>query len=152
MKTLYALVGAIGIGISPVYGDNSTAQTTPTTEVKNIEELLHVTDSTFDKEVLQSKTPVIVDFYSEWCGPCRMLAPIYADTCKQYDNKLKFTKMNTSNNNKMSNKYNIQFIPTLVIFEKGKEISRHTGYLEKEELVKFIDKSLGCKEDCKDDK
>ncbi len=153
MKTLYTLVGAIAIGCSSgvAYADNASAAssgattqttTTQSPQAKSIDELLHVTDATFEQEVLKAHTPVIVDFYATWCPPCDMLAPIYAETSKQYTGKVKFVKLDVDKNKKKCIKYGVHAIPALIIFSKGKEISRSVGYMEKDELVKFIDDAV----------
>lgn len=92
--------------------------------------MLVINNKTFKKEVLESKTPVLVDFYADWCGPCRMLGPILDDLSKEaeYKDKLKFAKLDTEQDPDLATENNVSGIPCLIIFHKGKEALRIVGY------------------------
>ena len=92
----------------------------------------HTTDATFDADVLQSKTPVLVDYWAEWCGPCKMIAPILDDVATGYEGKLQIAKMNVDENR----------IPTLMLFKDGQLAATKVGALSKSQLTAFIDQQL----------
>ncbi len=106
------------------------------------ENILAVTDSSFENDVLQSTVPVLIDFWAEWCGPCRMIAPILEDIAKDYHGKVKIMKMNIDQNSTTPSKYAIRGIPTLLIFKAGKVAGTKTGYMAKSQLTGFIDSHL----------
>ena len=101
--------------------------------------VLEVTDSTFDSEVLQSQVPVLVDFWATWCGPCRMIAPVVEEVAKQYEGKVKVTKVDVDNNVRIATKYDIRSIPTLYIFKGGKVVQTIIGAVPKNQLTTALD-------------
>ena len=101
-----------------------------------------ISDSEFEGTVLQSNTPVFVDFWAPWCGPCRIIAPAIDDLAPGYDGKIAFTKMNVDENPMVAQKYQVTSIPTLMIFKNGQVADRLIGALPKTELQKFIDRNL----------
>ena len=103
---------------------------------------VEVNDSNFDQMVLQSKTPVLVDFWAVWCGPCRMVAPVVEELAGEYEGKVTFTKLNVDENPKTASQYGIMSIPTLLIFKDGAPVSNIVGFRPKPELKKSIDAAL----------
>ena len=97
-----------------------------------------VTDNTFGTEVLKSELPVLVDFWAEWCAPCKMIAPAVEELAKSYDGKMKFAKLDVDNNNKIALQYGVMSIPTLIIFKDGQEKERIIGAVAKGQLEKKI--------------
>ncbi|ACR01678.1 MAG TPA: thioredoxin TrxA [Thauera aminoaromatica] len=106
------------------------------------EHIHHVTDGNFDDEVLQSQTPVLVDYWAEWCGPCKMIAPILDDVAKDYAGKLKVAKLNIDDNQETPAKYGIRGIPTLMLFKGGNVEATKVGALSKSQLTAFIDSNI----------
>ena len=104
--------------------------------------LIHVTDDSFDKDVLQSNTPVLVDYWAEWCGPCKMIAPILDEVSTEYSDKLKIAKLDVDQNQTTSSKYGIRGIPTLMLFKEGNIVATHVGALPKSQLTALIEKNL----------
>lgn len=101
-----------------------------------------VDDSNFDQIVLQAKTPVLVDFWAEWCGPCRMVAPIVEELAGEYEGRVNFTKLDVDQNPKTASKYGIMSIPTLLIFKDGNPITNIVGFRPKAELKRSLDDVL----------
>lgn len=99
----------------------------------------HFTDASFQAEVLESKTPVLVDFYAEWCGPCKMMSPSIEKLAKEYDGKFKIGKMDIEANEITSGKFQIQSIPTLIFFKDGQEVGKLVGFKSEEALRKEIE-------------
>ncbi len=108
-------------------------------------DLVHVTDGDFEKVVLQSQVPVLVDFWAVWCGPCRMIAPYVEELAKEYGEKAMICKMDTDANPQTPMRYGIMGIPTLIIFKDGKEVDRQVGVPRqpKEVLKTKLEKALG---------
>ena len=102
----------------------------------------HVTDQSFASEVLQSDKPVLVDYWAEWCGPCKMIAPILDEISKDYDGRLQVAKMNVDENRESPGKYGIRGIPTLMLFKGGEPAGTKVGALNKSQLTAFLDGHL----------
>lgn len=104
------------------------------------ENVSSVTDSTFEKDVLQSSKPVLVDFWAEWCAPCRMLAPTIDLIAEQYSDTAAVVKVNVDDNTATAQRYGIKGIPTLILFSGGKEVERVVGATSKDSISKMIEK------------
>ena len=104
--------------------------------------IIHLSDDTFQKEVIESNTPVLVDYWAEWCGPCKMIAPILDDLVSEYDGKLKIAKLNIDENPQTPTKFGIRGIPTLMIFKNGNPEATKVGALSKSQLTAFIDSTI----------
>lgn len=102
----------------------------------------YVTDATFEAEVLQSTTPVLVDYWAEWCGPCKMIAPILDEIAIEYGERLRVAKLNIDENQNTPPKYGVRGIPTLMLFKDGNIKATKVGALSKSQLTAFIDSSL----------
>jgi thioredoxin 1 len=102
----------------------------------------HISDASFDADVIQSGTPVIVDFWAEWCGPCKMIAPILDEVASAYQGKLQVTKMNVDENRDIPAKFGIRGIPTLMVFKGGQLAATKVGAMSKAQLTAFIDQQL----------
>ena len=101
-----------------------------------------ITDRTFDLEVLQSTTPVLVDFWATWCGPCKMIAPVLEEIAGEKDGKLKITKLDVDQYPDTAQKFGVMSIPTLLLFKEGREVSRIVGFRSKTQLVQQLDKAI----------
>ncbi|EKE00896.1 MAG: thioredoxin-disulfide reductase [uncultured bacterium] len=106
------------------------------------ENIAIVTDSSFAVEVLQATTPVLVDFWAEWCGPCKMLAPTIEMVAKEFAGKVKFAKLNVDENGSTSASYDIRGIPTLILFKDGKMVATKVGVATKAQIVDFINTNI----------
>ena len=103
----------------------------------------HVTDLSFEEDVLKSSQPVLVDYWAEWCGPCKQIAPILDEVSLAYQGKLQIAKMNVDENRDIPAKFNIRGIPTLMLFKDGKLAATKVGALSKAQLTAFINEQLG---------
>ena len=106
------------------------------------DKISHVGDADFSTAVLVSDVPVLVDFWAEWCGPCKAIAPLLDDVAKAYDGKVKVVKINIDDNPQTPRQYAVRGIPTLMMFKGGKVAGTHVGLAGKPQLTAFIDKSL----------
>ncbi len=105
--------------------------------------LIHyVTDNDFEEEVLKADSPVLVDYWADWCGPCKMIAPVLDEIAKEYQGRLKVAKLNIDENQATPPKYGIRGIPTLMIFKNGQVVATKVGALAKSQLTAFIDSTI----------
>jgi thioredoxin 1 len=105
-------------------------------------QIQHVTDDTFEPEVLKSDVPVLVDYWAEWCGPCKMIAPILDQVAQEYDGRLKIAKLNVDENQSTPAKFGIRGIPTLMLFKNGNLEATRVGALSKSQLTAFLDSNI----------
>jgi thioredoxin 1 len=106
------------------------------------EHIVYVTDDTFGEEVLKSDSPVLVDYWAEWCGPCKMITPVLDEIAREYVGKLKIVKLNIDENPGVPPKYGIRGIPTLMLFKNGEVQATKVGALSKSQMTAFIDSNL----------
>jgi thioredoxin 1 len=104
--------------------------------------IAHTSDSMFDADVLQSATPVLVDFWAEWCGPCRMIAPLLEEIAGQYTGRARIMKLNVDENQKTPAHYGVRGIPTLILFKGGNVQAQKVGALSRSQLTNFLDTNL----------
>lgn len=104
--------------------------------------IVHVSDAEFEEKVLNSDTPVLLDFWAEWCGPCKMIAPILDDLSKEYAGRLTVAKLNIDENPATPQRYGVRGIPTLILFKNGEVEATKVGALAKSQLASFIDANL----------
>jgi len=102
----------------------------------------HISDASFEADVLKSSTPVLVDYWAEWCGPCKMIAPILDETAKEYGARLQIAKMNVDENRDVPAKFGIRGIPTLMLFKDGQLAATKVGALNKSQLAQFLEANL----------
>jgi thioredoxin 1 len=103
------------------------------------EHIIVVTDDSFEKDVLKSEIPVLVDYWADWCSPCKQIAPILDDIAPEYVGKVKIAKLNIDDNPKTPVKYGVRGIPTLMLFKNGEELTTKVGALSKSQLTAFLD-------------
>lgn len=106
------------------------------------ENIVHVSDDSFQEEVLQSSQPVLIDYWAEWCGPCKMIAPVLEEIADEYSGKLRVAKLNIDENPATPPKYGIRGIPTLMLFKNGNVEATKVGAVSKSQLTAFIDGNL----------
>ena len=106
------------------------------------DQIVYTSDSNFENDVLKSSVPVLVDYWAEWCGPCKMIAPILDEIAKDYHGKLKIAKVNVDENQQVTQKYGIRSIPTLMIFKDGAVQAQKVGAMSKSQLSAFIETNI----------
>ena len=104
--------------------------------------LVHITDAEFEAEVIQSGTPVLVDFWAEWCGPCKAIAPVLDELAGDYEGKLNIAKLDVDANPQVAQRFNVRSIPTLILFKDGEVGAQHVGATSKQQLKSFLDSNL----------
>ncbi len=102
----------------------------------------YVTDASFEQDVLKADGPVLLDFWAEWCGPCKMIAPLLEDMAKEYDGKITIAKINVDDNPKVPSEFGVRGIPTLTIFKNGQVAANKVGALSRSQLTAFIDSTI----------
>ena len=107
------------------------------------EHIVNVSDASFEQDVLKSESPVLVDYWAEWCGPCKMIAPVLDELADAYDGKLKIVKLNVDDNRATAVKYHVRSIPMLLLFKDGQIQATQIGAVGKGQLTQMIDKALG---------
>jgi len=106
------------------------------------ETIVHLSEGTFDAEVLQSSQPALVDFWAPWCGPCRAIAPILEELAGEYKGKIKVAKVNVDDNKKLAGDHGVMSIPTMILFKDGKVVDKVIGLVPKDRLKALLDKAL----------
>ena len=106
------------------------------------EHIVHISDESFEEEVLQSERPVLIDYWAEWCGPCKMIAPVLDEIATEYSDRLKVVKLNIDDNPQTPPKSGIRGIPTLMVFKNGQVEATKVGAVSKAQLTAFLDDSL----------
>jgi thioredoxin 1 len=113
-----------------------------TTGIFMSQHLSHITDDSFDQDVLKASGPVLVDFWATWCGPCKMIAPVLDELAEEYAGKLKICKMDVDANPNTAPKFNVKGIPTLILFKNGEIAGKKVGAMSKSQLAAFIDSTI----------
>jgi thioredoxin 1 len=114
----------------------------PSDEEAMSENIKYITDNSFESDVLKSDKPVLVDFWAEWCGPCKMIAPILEEVAKEYDGKIQVAKMDVDANQAIPAQFGIRGIPTLILFKNGTAAAQKVGAMGKGQLTSFIDSNI----------
>ena len=119
-----------------------TPQQEPPRGAMSSSQIQHVTDDTFEPEVLKSDTPVLLDYWAEWCGPCKQIAPVLDEVAKEYEGRLKIAKINVDENQQVPAKFGVRGIPTLMLFKNGNVEATKIGALTKSQLTAFLDSNI----------
>ena len=106
------------------------------------EKIIHITDDTFEQEVLQSQTPVLVDYWAEWCGPCKMIAPALDHIASEYAGRLKVAKLNIDESPEVANAFGVRSIPTLLVFREGRVVDAQIGAVPQSSIARMIESHL----------
>ena len=106
------------------------------------QQIIHVTDSSFEEDVIKSQRPVLLDFWAEWCGPCKMIAPILDEIAAEYAGKVVVAKINVDDNPKTPMRFSVRGIPTLILFKNGKAEGQKIGAVRKADVAAFLDRNL----------
>ncbi len=106
------------------------------------ENIIHVSDESFEQEVLQSDKPILIDYWAEWCGPCKMIAPVLEEVASEYSDKIRVAKLNIDDNPATPPKYGIRGIPTLMLFKNGEVEATKVGAVSKAQLTAFLDENI----------
>jgi len=104
--------------------------------------LVHISDDSFDADVIKAETPVLVDFWAEWCGPCKAIAPVLDELAGEYEGKLTIAKLDVDSNPQAARQFNVRSIPTLILFKGGDIANQHVGATSKQQLKDFLDSNL----------
>ena len=108
----------------------------------NSEKIVHISDTSFEQDVLKAPRPVLIDFWAEWCGPCKAIAPMLSEIAEEYRDKITIVKLNVDENPKTSQRFNVRSIPTLILFKNGQVEGQKVGAPRKSDLVAFLDSKL----------
>lgn len=106
------------------------------------DQIVHITDASFEDDIVKARGPVLLDFWAEWCGPCKMIAPMLDDIAEQYKGKVTIAKINIDENPKTPQRFNVRGIPTLILFKNGQVEGQKVGALRKPDLAAFLDSKL----------
>ena len=105
-------------------------------------QIIHITDDSFDETIQNSEVPVLVDFWAEWCGPCKMIAPVLEELTSEYDGRVQIAKLDVDSNRASAEKYGVRGIPTLMLFENGEPLATKVGALNKSQLSAFLEEQI----------